>query len=52
MEQCFYLKEHFVMDYMVHHPNSLDTPAMWNEVYAHAHNVSISQHAVTKINYN
>ena len=27
MEQYFYLKEHFVMDYMVHHPRKRDTPS-------------------------
>ena len=26
MERCFYLKEHFVMDYMVHHPKGEPTP--------------------------
>ena len=28
MEQCFYLKEHFVMDYMIHHPRKFDWPLL------------------------
>ena len=37
MEQYFYLKEHFVMDYMVHHPKLQWPVAAYSYFFRHCY---------------